>query len=69
MDEIINRDPSIYQFVLKQLEDGALPPRDGAQKTPPPSSAYPLKKAIAKLKAFLKERGILFLQQPNVVMN
>jgi hypothetical protein len=69
MDEIINRDPSVYQFVLKEMENWALHSRDGQQKTPPPPAASPLKKIIEKVRSFFKQWGIFFLYKPNVGIN
>ncbi|MES2275930.1 MAG: hypothetical protein V4592_07905 [Bacteroidota bacterium] len=61
MDEIINWDPLVCQFVLEALENGALPPGDGEQKAPPPA-ASPLKKTLEKVRSFFKQRGISFIQ-------
>ena len=55
MDDIINRDPAFYQFVLQALEQDEAPP------LPPPAST--LKKVIAKLRSIFQPPHLFFYYQ------
>ncbi|QKJ32382.1 hypothetical protein HQ865_22340 [Mucilaginibacter mali] len=69
MDEIINRDPLVHQFVLREMEKEALPYyHDGQDSTPLPATS-PFKKLVAKLRSVFKRMMVLFIGEVELAVN
>ncbi|NCD70246.1 hypothetical protein [Mucilaginibacter agri] len=68
MDEIINRDPMVRQFVLKEMEDAELPPRNDEPNTSPPATPQ-LKTLGDKIKSFLKRLINFFMSDSEWVIS
>lgn len=69
MDEIINRDPMVREFVLKEMENWALQPDNDNSNIPPPATIIPPITFIGKLKAFFKRIAGFFLIQSDLAVN
>lgn len=68
MDEIINRDPLVQQFVLREMEKEILPLHNNEQDTPPP--VIPSDQSLlSKIKSFLNRLTTLFISQSNLAIN
>lgn len=68
MDEIINRDPLIQDFVLQELQNRDTTPDNGPQDTPTAGVSL-FKKLTHKIKVFFKRHGFLLIIETGVAVN
>jgi hypothetical protein len=68
MDDIINRDPLVHQFVLREMAKEALPHHNDMQDTPPPAIS-PFKKLVGKLRSVFKRLTIFFISETKLAIN
>lgn len=68
MDEIINRDPLVHEFVMHELEGWDTPPNNGPQNMQPPAGSV-FKRVIAKIRSLLKRGLLFFITEPGLAVN
>jgi len=68
MDEIINRDPLVKQFVLKALEEETLPFNNQEQDSPPPAIQSD-QSFIGRIKSFLNRFTMFFIGESGLAIN
>lgn len=68
MDEIINRDPIVQEFVLQELQNYNSQPDEDEHPTPPPATSL-FKKLITKVRSIFKRVTILFTIEPEMAVN